>query len=316
MLPIKTQMNENSKIMPDGQAINEFLAYLKHERRVSPHTLKNYQRDLNKLQHYCQQQLLQNWNELRDHHIRSFAARLRRDGLGGRSMQRTLSAIRSFYNYLLREDIAKINPADTVSAPKQKRQLPDVLDVDQVSKLLDIKADDSLALRDWAIMELMYSSGLRLSELSNLDLLDIDRTDQTVRVIGKGKKTRVIPIGRFALEALAQWLKVRITFAKEDEQAVFVSKNGTRLSQRSIQSRMRQWAIKQRLDKHVHPHMLRHSFASHLLESSGDLRAVQELLGHSDISTTQIYTHVDFQHLANVYDKAHPRAKKQKNKQA
>lgn len=307
-------MNENSKTMPDGQVINEFLAYLKHERRVSPHTLKNYQRDLDKLQRYCQQQILHHWDELRDHHIRSFAARLRRDGLGGRSMQRTLSAVRSFYNYLLREGIAKINPADTVSAPKQKRQLPDLLDVDQVNRLLDINTDDPLALRDWAIMELMYSSGLRLSELSSLDLLDIDRADQTVRVTGKGKKTRVVPVGRFALEALTQWLKIRTTFAKEDEQAIFVSKNGSRLSQRSIQSRMRQWAIKQGLDKHVHPHMLRHSFASHMLESSGDLRAVQELLGHSDISTTQIYTHVDFQHLASVYDKAHPRAKKSKDK--
>ena len=309
-------MSESEKIKPDGQAVADFLAYLKHERRVSPHTLKNYQRDLGKLQHFCQQQLLENWDELRDHHIRSFAARLRRDSLGGRSMQRTLSAVRSFYNYLLREGMAKVNPAATVSAPKQKRQLPDVLDVDQVSKLLDIKTDDPLDLRDWAIMELMYSSGLRLSELSGLDLLDIDQADQTVRVTGKGKKTRIMPIGRFALEALRQWLKTRTTIAKEDEQAVFVSKRGTRLSQRSIQARMSQWAIKQGLDKHVHPHMLRHSFASHMLESSGDLRAVQELLGHSDISTTQIYTHVDFQHLASVYDKAHPRAKKRKDKKA
>ncbi len=316
MLLIKTRMNDTEEIKPNGQAIADFLAYLKHERRVSPHTLSNYQRDLGKLQRFCQQQLVQTWDELRDHHIRNFAARLRRDGLGGRSMQRTLSAVRSFYNYLLREGMAKINPATSVSAPKQKRALPDLLDVDQMAKLLDIKTDDPLDLRDWAIMELMYSSGLRLSELADLNLLDMDQADQTVRVTGKGKKTRIVPIGRFALEALRQWLKARCTLAKEDEHAVFVSKNGTRLSPRSIQSRMRQWATKQGLDKHVHPHMLRHSFASHMLESSGDLRAVQELLGHADISTTQIYTHVDFQHLASVYDKAHPRAKKRKNKPA
>lgn len=306
-------MSDQDKLKPDGQEIEKFLAYLHHERRVSPHTLNNYQRDLNKLRSFCHEQLIIDWTELRDHHIRSFAAKLRRNGLAGRSMQRTLSAIRSFYNYLQREGIAQINPAASVSAPKQTRQLPDLLDVDQMAKLLDIKPDDPLSLRDWAIMELMYSSGLRLSELTNLDLIDIDLADQTVRITGKGSKTRIAPIGRFALEALQQWFKTRTTLAKQDEQAVFVNKNGKRLSQRSIQVRMRQWAIKQGLDKHVHPHMLRHSFASHLLESSGDLRAVQELLGHSDISTTQIYTHVDFQHLASVYDKAHPRAKKRKN---
>jgi len=312
MLQKKKRMNDDKAIKPDGQAIGLFLAYLRNQRQVSPHTLDNYQRDLNKLQSFCHQQQIDEWSELRDHHIRSFAATLRHKRLASRSMQRNLSAIRSFYNFLLREGKAQINPATSVSAPKQKHQLPDVLDVDQVSKLLDIKADDPLSLRDWAIMELMYSSGLRLSELTNLNLHDIDLRDQTVRVTGKGAKTRIAPIGRFALEALQQWLKSRISIAKYEEQAIFVNKNGTRLSQRSIQTRMRQWATKQGLDKHVHPHMLRHSFASHLLESSGDLRAVQELLGHSDISTTQIYTHVDFQHLANIYDKTHPRAKKKK----
>ncbi len=312
MLQKKKPMNENEPIKPDGQAIDLFLAYLRNQRQVSPHTLDNYQRDLNKLQSFCQQQQISEWSELRDQHIRSFAATLRHKRLASRSMQRNLSAIRSFYNYLLREGKAQINPATSVSAPKQKRQLPDVLDVDQVSKLLAIKADDPLSQRDWAIMELMYSSGLRLSELSSLNLHDIDLRDQTVRVTGKGSKTRISPIGRFAIEALRQWLKSRTGIAKHEEQAIFVNKNGTRLSQRSIQNRMHQWAIKQGLDKHVHPHMLRHSFASHLLESSGDLRAVQELLGHADISTTQIYTHVDFQHLASVYDKAHPRAKKKK----
>ena len=312
MLPTKKRMSDEEQLKPDGQAIELFLAYLRDQRQVSPHTLSNYQRDLNKLLNFCREQSIGAWQELRDHHIRSFAAKLRHKGLASRSMQRNLSSIRSFYNFLLREGMAQINPATSVSAPKQNRQLPDLLDVDQVAKLLDIKADDPFSLRDWAIMELMYSSGLRLSELTNLDLHDIDLRDQTVRITGKGSKTRISPIGRFAIEALRQWLKSRAGIAKHDEQAIFVNKNGTRLAQRTIQSRMRQWAIKQGLDKHVHPHMLRHSFASHLLESSGDLRAVQELLGHSDISTTQIYTHVDFQHLASVYDKAHPRAKKKK----
>jgi len=312
MLPKKTLMSDAEKLKPDGQAVDNFLAYLHNQRRVSPHTLSNYQRDLAKLQIFCHEQQISAWHELRDHHIRSFAARLRRNGLASRSMQRNLSAIRSFYNYLLREGMAKINPANGVSAPKQKRQLPDLLDVDQVSKLLDIKTDDPLGIRDWAMMELMYSSGLRLSELAGLDLTHIDMQDQTVRITGKGAKTRIVPVGRFAIEAVRQWLQARSGIAKEEEQAIFVNKTGTRLSQRSIQTRMQQLAIKQGLDKHVHPHMLRHSFASHLLESSSDLRAVQELLGHADISTTQIYTHLDFQHLAKVYDQTHPRAKKKK----
>jgi len=306
--------NDTDTAGPNTRLIDDFLAYLQHERRVSPHTLKNYRRDLGKLEEFCRRHVISDWNELRDHHIRTFAARLRRDGLAGSSMQRTLSAIRSFYTYLQREGLSKINPAATVSAPKQKRRLPDVLDVDQVARLLDIKPDDPLSLRDWAMMELMYSSGLRLSELVTLDINHIDLADHTVRITGKGAKTRIAPIGRFALEALQQWLKTRAGLAATDETALFVNRNGKRLSQRSIQERMRQWAIKQGIDKHVHPHMLRHSFASHLLESSGDLRAVQELLGHSDISTTQIYTHVDFQHLAGVYDKAHPRAKKKREK--
>jgi integrase/recombinase XerC len=306
-------MNERGTLTADDRAIEGFLAYLRHERRVSPHTLSNYRRELDKLGAFCREQQLADWSALRDHDIRAFAGKLRRNGLGGRSLQRCLSAIRSFYNYLLREKLVKLNPAAGVSAPKQKRQLPDVLDVDQVAQLLQIKRDDPLCLRDWTIMELMYSSGLRLSELTGLNLNDIDLHDQTVRITGKGSKTRIVPIGRFALEALQQWLKARAPLAKDDEQAVFINKNGTRLSQRAVQTRMRQWAVKQGLNKHLHPHMLRHSFASHMLESSGDLRAVQELLGHADISTTQIYTHVDFQHLAGVYDKTHPRAKKKKN---
>jgi len=196
---------------------------------------------------------------------------------------------------------------------KTARRLPKVLDVDQTIQLVEIDEDDPLAIRDRAILELMYSSGLRLSELINLDMNEIDFSDALVTVTGKGKKTRTIPVGRHAVSALKTWLKKRNQFADENETAIFVSRRGRRISARNIQQRLKQWAIKQGLANHVHPHMLRHSFASHLLESSGDLRAVQELLGHADISTTQIYTHLDFQHLAKVYDKAHPRAIKKKS---
>ncbi|MFC1748787.1 tyrosine recombinase XerC [Pseudomonadota bacterium] len=307
--------SESSALLPAGptsQSIQQFLDYLRHEKRVSPHTLSNYQRDLHKLHDYCVEQQLEQWNELRDHNIRGFVGKLRRSGLGARTIQRTLSSVRSFYRYLLRESIADINPASSVSAPKQSRQLPDVLDVDQMNQLLNIDKDNPLDIRDWAMMELTYSSGLRLSEIVGLDMINIDFKDQTVRVTGKGNKTRVLPIGRLAIEALQSWLKVRGSVAAHDESAVFLNNRGKRISQRGIQLRMKEWGIKQGLDNNVHPHMLRHSFASHMLESSGDLRAVQELLGHADISTTQIYTHLDFQHLAAVYDKAHPRAKKKK----
>ncbi|MBI3773377.1 MAG: tyrosine recombinase XerC [Gammaproteobacteria bacterium] len=292
--------------------IERFSAYLRDEKRVSPHTLSNYQRDLYKLHAFLKQQAVTGWREVRDHHIRAFSASLRRQALAGRTLQRTLSAIRSFYRYLLREDQVDLNPATTVSAPKQQKTLPKALDVDRVGRLLEIKAEDPLSQRDLAMMELLYSSGLRLSELVNLNLNDIDFSDQLVRVTGKGAKVRVVPVGRYAVTALQNWLSTRHELAVADETAVFINRQGKRLSPRSIQLRLKQWAIKQGIDTHLHPHMLRHSFASHLLESSGDLRAVQELLGHADISTTQIYTHMDFQHLANVYDHAHPRAKKKK----
>lgn len=293
--------------------IEEFLDYLRHQRRASPHTLGNYQRDLDKLRLWCGEQQVTEWGALRDPQIRAFSARLRRDGLSPRSIQRTLSTLRTFFNYLLRQGAVRSNPANGVSAPKQPRRLPGVLDVDQTSRLLAITAEgDELALRDRAMMELFYSSGLRLSELTGLDLGDADLADRTVRVTGKGSKERVVPIGRFAVEALQQWLPIRATLAAADERALFVNNRGRRLGQRSVQLRMKEWAIKQGIDLNLHPHMLRHSFASHLLESSGDLRAVQELLGHADLSTTQIYTHVDFQRLAAVYDQAHPRARKRR----
>ncbi|MCL4112271.1 UNVERIFIED_CONTAM: hypothetical protein GTU68_022765 [Idotea baltica] len=245
-------------------------------------------------------------------HIRNWVSGLHRQGIGSKTLQRKLSSLRSFYNFLIKKRLLKNNPAVDIRAPKAAKKLPDTLDTDSLTQLLNIPADSILAIRDLAIMELFYSSGLRLSELANLDLASIDFEEKSLRALGKGKKERVLPIGKKALEALNTWLSKRQTMAKIDENALFVSTRGKRISVRSIQQRLSHWQKKQGVEQHIHPHKLRHSFASHILESSGDLRAVQELLGHADISTTQIYTHLDFQHLANVYDKAHPRARKKK----
>jgi len=289
--------------------IHQFLETLQH---LSIHTQKAYQRDLVVLLKFADAHDVQKWNELDGRQIRSFVAWRHRQGIGGRSLQRNLSAARAFYRYLMGEGVARHNPAEGVQAPKSPRKLPKLLDVDQAAQLLEIDDRGPLAIRDKAILELMYSSGLRLSELVMLDLDSLDLADAVVTVTGKGKKTRSVPVGRYAREAIKQWLKIRGGIANNEEMAVFVSQRGKRISRRSIQQRLKQWAMKQGLTNHVNPHMLRHSFASHLLESSGDLRAVQELLGHADISTTQVYTHLDFQHLANVYDNAHPRAHKKK----
>jgi len=289
--------------------IHQFLGTLQH---LSIHTQKAYQRDLVVLLEFVDAHDVQKWNELDGRQIRSFVAWRHRQGIGGRSLQRNLSAARAFYRYLMSEGVARHNPAEGVQAPKSPRKLPKLLDVDQAAQLLEIHDKDPLAIRDKAILELMYSSGLRLSELVMLDLDSLDLVDAVVTVTGKGKKTRSVPVGKHAREAIKQWLKIRDNMANDEEMAVFVSQRGKRISRRSIQQRLKQWAMKQGLTNHVNPHMLRHSFASHLLESSGDLRAVQELLGHADISTTQVYTHLDFQHLANVYDNAHPRAHKKK----
>ena len=289
--------------------IHQFLGTLQH---LSIHTQKAYQRDLVVLLEFVDAHDVQKWNELDGRQIRSFVAWRHRQGIGGRSLQRNLSAARAFYRYLMGEGVAKHNPAEGVRAPKSPRKLPKLLDVDQAAQLVNIDDKGPLAIRDKAILELMYSSGLRLSELVMLDLDSLDLADAVVTVTGKGKKTRSVPVGRHARQAIKQWLKIRDNMAIDEEMAVFVSQRGKRISRRSVQQRLKQWAMKQGLTNHVNPHMLRHSFASHLLESSGDLRAVQELLGHADISTTQVYTHLDFQHLANVYDNAHPRAYKKK----
>ena len=215
-----------------------------------------------------------------------------------------------FFKYLLREKHVKKNPVEAVPAPKHGKRLPENLDADRMAKLLDIPGDSPIVDRDRAILELLYSSGLRLAELVDLNLGDVDERDATVRVTGKGNKDRILPVGRKALEALARWHKSRVQMADNDEQALFVSTRGQRLSPRSVQARVDYWAKRQGIDSKVYPHLFRHSFATHLLESSHDLRGVQELLGHSNISTTQVYTHLDFQHLAQIYDKTHPRARK------
>jgi integrase/recombinase XerC len=230
--------------------------------------------------------------------------------LSPRSVQRRLSAARGFFHYLMREGVLKSNPALDIRAPKASKRLPGTLDVDQLNQLLDIPPEDALAVRDRAIMELFYSSGLRLSELVGLDIANLDLPDRTVRVLGKGSKTRIVPVGRKAESALRVWLKERVALADIEEPAVFVSRNGARLKHRAIQLRIVYWAKRKGLPSRVYPHLFRHSFATHLLESSKDLRGVQELLGHADISTTQIYTHLDFAHLARTYDASHPRAKR------
>jgi integrase/recombinase XerC len=287
-------------------------SFIKTLHHLSEHTRNAYQRDLDHIKNFCEQQDIAKWSDLDGRQLRGFVAWRHRQGIGGRSLQRNLSAIRSFYRYLLKQGKAKNNPAEGIIAPKSPRKLPKVLDADQTTQLVEIKEEDTLAIRDKAMLELIYSSGLRLAELISLNLNDIDFGDRIITVTGKGNKTRSIPVGQHAIKAIKRWLKERKLLVNETEQALFISRRGKRISPRSVQDRLKQWAIKQGLPNHVHPHMLRHSFASHLLESSGDLRAVQELLGHADISTTQVYTHLDFQHLAQVYDKTHPRAHRKK----
>ncbi|GMR16524.1 MAG: tyrosine recombinase XerC [Gammaproteobacteria bacterium] len=291
--------------------IDSFLAKLRDQRNYSPHTLKSYSRDLKSLIVYCDKQKITQWKDVNDQHIRSLITQRHRQGLGGASLQHLLSTFRSFFKYLLIENEVKNNPAINIQAPKSTRKLPSTLDVDSVVRLIEIKGDEVETVRDRAILELFYSSGLRLSELSSLDIDDGKECKSGIlRIIkGKGDKDRDVPVGTKANEAIKAWLKRRSELANEKEDALFVGKQGKRIHNSVIQKRLKYWAQKQGIDINVFPHLLRHSFASHMLESSGDLRAVQELLGHADISTTQIYTHLDFQHLAKVYDAAHPRAK-------
>jgi integrase/recombinase XerC len=313
--------------------LQRFLSHLADERRVSPHTLSSYRRDLERVNCWQQKQGIRVWSDLRDEAIRRYIAGRHRQGIGGRTLARELSALRTFFDFLLREHLVSHNPARGLRAPKSPRRLPGSLDADTLSAMLDSNSsgragvdasatdgaaidagadNDPLALRDTAMVELFYSSGLRLAELIAVDRRDIDPADAMLTVIGKGSKTRRVPIGRAALQAIAAWLSVRPLLAAEGETALFVSSRGGRIHPRTVQARLKRWAQQRGSGRNLHPHLLRHSFASHLLESSGDLRAVQELLGHADIATTQVYTHLDFQHLAQVYDQAHPRARKRR----
>lgn len=295
--------------------IGQWLLSLRTERRLSPHTSAAYARDLTAFAAWCARSGRAGWRELREEDVRAFAAAEHRGGLAPRSIQRRLSAVRTFLGFLIREGILKSNPSADVRAPKGAKRLPEALDVDRMARLLEPStaaqtAESGLESRDRAILELFYSSGLRLAELVGLDLGDVDLADRTVRVLGKGDKTRIVPVGTQAADALQGWLRERGNFAAADERAIFVGQGGRRLGRRAVQLRVGAWAKRHGLDVHVHPHLFRHSFATHLLESSHDLRGVQELLGHANISTTQVYTHLDFQHLARVYDESHPRAKR------
>ena len=296
--------------LAEREWMDKFLSHLAHERRVSAHTVAAYRHDLLTLAEFGGRRKLQNWAAFDNLQLRTFAAALHGAGLSPRSIQRRLSAARTFFEYLMREGHGARNPALDVRAPKTKKRLPATLDADQMGRLLSFRVDDSLSARDKAIMELFYSSGLRLAELVTLNVSAVDLKDRTVRVRGKGDKTRIVPIGRQAIAALKNWLIERAKWLKTETDALFVGQSGRPLSVRAVQLRVGTWGRRQGIGVHIHPHMFRHSFATHLLESSGDLRGVQELLGHADIGTTQIYTHLDFQHLATVYEAAHPRARR------
>jgi integrase/recombinase XerC len=298
-------------MMDDAREIwlERYLQHLLRERCLTKTTVDNYYRDLMAFNEFCATQGIASWQEVKVQHVRTFIAGRHRSGLSGPSLQRMLSALRGLFRYLLRENQITVNPAQALRAPKSRRKLPKTWDVDQVTCLLNDFPVDSLEVRDHAMLELLYSSGLRLAELVSLQLKDLDLPDASIRVSGKGNKTRLLPVGSQACNALRRWLRERSVLAKPEEDALFVSRLGHALTPRAVQRRLARWALRQGTAEHLHPHLLRHAFASHLLESSGDLRAVQELLGHADINTTQIYTHLDFQHLAKVYDAAHPRAK-------
>ena len=296
---------------PDAlEWLTRFRRHLSTERRLSVHTDSNYARDLAALVRHCDASGVADWRGLDSQHVRLFAARSHAAGLAPRSVRRRLSAVRSFLAFLMREGALKSNAARDIQPPKIVRRLPETLDADQMARLLELPPGDALVTRDRAMMELLYSCGLRLAELIALDLASVDLKDRTVRVLGKGRKERVVPIGKMAVVALESWYAARAQFARGSTHALFVGRRGRRLGPRAIQARIAYWATRQGLPLHVYPHLFRHSFASHLLESGGDLRGVQELLGHADISTTQIYTHLDFQHLARIYDATHPRARR------
>jgi integrase/recombinase XerC len=285
----------------------DYISHLSNERRLSPLTCKSYASDIGMLLKYLQKNSL---NQIQPHHIRHFIAQLRHHGLSGRSLARIISSWRGFYGYLIRSHNFTQNPCVGIHAPKSAKKLPHTLSPDETAQLLTFPADDILNSRDRAMFELFYSSGLRLAELANLKPGDINFSDETVRINGKGDKTRIVPVGNKALIALQAWIIQREKLINPGEKALFLSRHGNAISARTISHRLKNRAIQQGITSNVHPHMLRHSFASHLLQSSGDLRAIQDMLGHANISTTQVYAHLDFQHLTKIYDTTHPRAKR------
>lgn len=292
--------------------VEAFLRFLRVERQLSPHTIESYHHQLTAIIEIVAPAGLRDWRQLDATQVRMITARSKRKGLEAASLALRLSALRSFIDWQVSQGVMSVNPAKGISAPKQARHLPKNLDVDDVNRLLDIDASDPLAVRDRTMLEVMYGAGLRLSELVGLDCRHMNMASGEVWVMGKGSKERKLPIGRTAIHWLEQWLPLREIYDPVDD-AVFVSKLGKRISVRNVQKRFAEWGVKQGVTSHINPHKLRHSFATHMLESSGDLRAVQELLGHANLTTTQIYTHLDFQHLAKVYDAAHPRAKRGKS---
>jgi integrase/recombinase XerC len=295
--------------------VSVFLESLELERKLSENTIQAYRRDLRQLESFAVRNDICDWQSLSIRQARKFPASLHQSGLSGHSIQRMLSACRMFYRHLLKSGAVDVNPFDGIRAPKSPGRLPETLSVDELDGLLEQNDGSILSVRDHAMLELFYSSGLRLSELAALDFDSVDFQQGQITVLGKGNKQRIVPVGQKASSALRSWLERRHELTRshkqiQPEKALFINHHGDRLTVRGIQYRLNHWAKKRGLGRRLHPHMLRHSFASHVLESSGDLRAVQELLGHSDIATTQIYTHLDFQHLAKVYDESHPRARK------
>jgi len=307
----RREMDTEERISPSEfePAIHLYLQDLRVARRYSPHTVSNYQRDLKAFAAAAAKRGMADWDEITSRDVRAIIAEQHLAGISGRSLARKLSALRGLYAFLMKLDKVNNNPAGEVLAPKDKQALPTTLNPEEVSRLLRENLKDPMVSRDLAMFELMYSSGLRLSELVAIDLVNLDLHMGEIRVTGKGGKTRVLPVGSHAVEAVNKWLEFRRTLPGAGEKAVFISARGKRIAPRTVQMRLKKLAESQGLKRNCYPHMLRHSFASHLLESSGNLRAVQELLGHADISSTQIYTHLDFQHLAAVYDRSHPRAR-------
>lgn len=292
--------------------IDDYLNHIASQRGLSPVTIKNYQRNLAEFVVLLTQQQIVDWADLDSQQVRLMVKQLHQKGIKARSIATKLSALRSFLEHLVQFELLTHNPAKGIAAPKLDKPLPKNISVDEMFQLLNINEDDPLSIRDQCMMELMYSSGLRLSELVGINLIDLKLSEKEVMVTGKGSKQRLLPITDRAVTAIKIWLKVRPNFCIAGEKALFVSKQKNRISVRNVQERMEKWGLKQALPSHINPHKLRHSFATHMLESSGNLRAVQTLLGHADLATTQVYTHLDFQHLTEVYDQAHPRAKRKK----